>query len=48
MAVDQRPHEYRQIWAEKPVLKALYQSYYRQILARCRHIRLFQSLDNRE
>jgi SAM-dependent methyltransferase len=32
---DERPYEYRRSWEEKPALRALYQSYYRQILARC-------------
>jgi SAM-dependent methyltransferase len=36
MAADVRPLEYRQVWDEKPVLKALYGAYYRQIQKRCR------------
>jgi SAM-dependent methyltransferase len=36
MESDQRPIEYRQVWDEKPVLKALYSSYYQMILERCR------------
>jgi SAM-dependent methyltransferase len=35
MAVDYRPHGYRKIWEQKPILNALYHSYYQQILARC-------------
>ncbi len=36
MAQKGRPHEYRQIWEGKPVLRRLYTDYYHQILALCR------------
>jgi SAM-dependent methyltransferase len=36
MAEDPRPFEYRRIWAEKRVLRRLYEGYYREIAHRCR------------
>jgi SAM-dependent methyltransferase len=36
MTADPRPFEYRQIWQQKPVLRRLYERYYRDIARRCR------------
>ncbi|HVJ54193.1 MAG TPA: class I SAM-dependent methyltransferase [Aliidongia sp.] len=36
MATDERPFDYRVVWEEKPALRAIYRSYYQEILARCR------------
>lgn len=35
MAVDKRPFDYRFVWQEKPVLRAIYRKYYRDIVERC-------------
>lgn len=36
MGTDSRLRHYRIVWESKPVLRALYQDYYRQIIAACR------------
>jgi SAM-dependent methyltransferase len=35
MATDKRPFDYRIVWEGKPALRAIYGSYYQEILARC-------------
>jgi hypothetical protein len=45
MATDECPFDYRAVWEGKPALRAIYRSYYKEILARCRPGRTLEHID---